>query len=133
MQFKLNLPSYYIHNASTAVFQFKLSFRLNSFASTVANQAFPLTDEQQKKPDSFIALGYAAYRGKALYIVSIEMQMEGIDIVDFCSGSIIGHTSILTAAHCITRADFVAIHYGSNLKATGWFNLWERYWTNTYI
>lgn len=64
-------------------------------------------------------------------------RMEGIDIVDFSSGSIIGHTSILTAAHCITTADYVAIHYGSYLKATGWFNrrvhnLWERYWTDTY-
>lgn len=52
------------------VFQFKLCslnvvVRLNSFASTVANQTFPLTDEQQEKPDSFIALGYAAHRGKA--------------------------------------------------------------------
>lgn len=90
-------------------------------AAAVADQPYALTEEEQEKPNSIIANGYAAHRGKAPYIVGFEMRMEGIDMVGFCSGSIIGHNWILTAAHCIATAGYVDIHYGFNLKATGQF------------
>ncbi|XP_051859887.1 serine protease 1-like isoform X2 [Drosophila albomicans] len=78
-------------------------------------------------PDTIITNGYPAYEGKAPYIVSLNFRRDGNNALTLCSGSIIANNWVLTAAHCIHDKHYVEIHYGSNWRWNGQYNLVVRH------
>ncbi|EDW73487.1 uncharacterized protein Dwil_GK16622 [Drosophila willistoni] len=69
-------------------------------------------------PSHIIVNGYAAYEGKAPYIVSLAIRTDGSNTVAVGDGTIIASNWVITAAHCLTT-DYVVIYYGSNWARQG--------------
>ncbi|TDG52539.1 hypothetical protein AWZ03_000772 [Drosophila navojoa] len=85
-------------------------------AAASANQTTS-TDEEHN-PSNIIANGYAAYQGKAPYIVSLLLQNYDETPVDICSGVIISYDYVLTAAQCL-RTEVVEVHFGAISRGNG--------------
>ncbi|XP_060651551.1 uncharacterized protein LOC132788237 [Drosophila nasuta] len=71
----------------------------------------PLDGTQNFNIHQRIFGGKDAHKGQFPYIVSMHIRRANESYI--CGGSIIDHTWILTAAHCIHNADWVKIFYGS--------------------
>ncbi|XP_022233206.2 serine protease 1 [Drosophila obscura] len=86
--------------------------------------AFPEGNStEEPTPDNVIVNGYPAYEGKAPYLVGLFLFTDGSNAGAVGAGSVISHTWVLTAAHCLTT-DSVDIHYGSN---RGWNGLYKHH------
>ncbi|KAH8285610.1 hypothetical protein KR054_011530, partial [Drosophila jambulina] len=72
------------------------------------------------KIDGRITNGYPAYEGKVPYIVGLSFN----DGTHWCSGSIIGHTWVLTAAHCTNTANHVLIYFGASFRHEAQYTHW---------
>ncbi|KAH8408107.1 hypothetical protein KR222_007795, partial [Zaprionus bogoriensis] len=73
-----------------------------------------------KSIEGRITNGYPAYEGKVPYIVGLELVGGG----NWCGGSIIGNTWVMTAKHCTQGASGVTIHYGAVWRLQGQFTHW---------
>ncbi|XP_017841939.2 serine protease 1 [Drosophila busckii] len=90
-------------------------------ASGNDNDTYHLSEQEQPQPENIITNGYPAYEGKAPYIVGLMIGRDNSNVRSVCGGSIIAHTWVLTARHCLTSADYADIHYGSNRGWQGQF------------
>jgi len=96
---------------SGAFITMKVLVSLLFLAFASANNTSPI--ENFTDPDNIITNGYTAPEGKAPYIVYLSFRNS------LCGGSIIGHTWVITAAHCTRRENSVTIYYGSLRRAQG--------------
>lgn len=78
------------------------------------------TDEEHD-PSNIIANGYAAYQGKAPYIVSLLLENNDGTQVAICSGVIISNSYVLTAAQCLST-DVVEVHLGAISRGNGQYH-----------
>lgn len=91
-----------------------------AFATDVENDnGTTVLAEDQEQPNKIITNGYSAYDGQVPYLVSLALRRDGHHHVTLCGGSIIAHTWVLTAAHCLNGQDYVDIYYGSNRRWNG--------------
>ncbi|ALC43205.1 Jon65Ai [Drosophila busckii] len=58
-----------------------------------------------------IANGYPAVEGQIPYIVGLTVRRPNGNA--WCGGSVIGHTWVMTAKHCIDNVQYVTIYYGN--------------------
>ncbi|XP_023177205.1 serine protease 1-like [Drosophila hydei] len=105
-----------------------------ALATTSANQTATRTSPDEYDPDNIITNGYAAYEGKAPYIVSLLMGTHSSDHIEIGSGTIISNNYVLTAAHCLTT-DYVDVHFGSVSRGNGQYNqrVYNHYFTRHHL
>ncbi|XP_030386356.1 serine protease 1-like [Scaptodrosophila lebanonensis] len=91
----------------------------DSLASVMPIKDLP----QSQSIDGRITNGYPAYEGKVPYVVGLSFtRSDGTGY--WCGGSIIGHTWVLTAAHCTNHGSSVTIYYGASFRFQAQYTHW---------
>lgn len=92
-----------------------LAFLVFASANNTTKRPFEKDEHYEKDelPNNIITNGYTAPSGLAPYIVFLSFPNA------WCGGTIIGHSWVLTAAHCTKPFDTVTIYYGSLRRVQG--------------
>ncbi|EDW72963.1 uncharacterized protein Dwil_GK17283 [Drosophila willistoni] len=88
-------------------------------AAPKASIAYPKDLAKTNKIEGRITNGYPAEEGKAPYTVGL-----GFSAGWWCGGSIIDHTWVLTAEHCIGDAESVTVYFGATWRTNAQFTHW---------
>ncbi|XP_064546255.1 serine protease 1-like [Drosophila montana] len=93
-----------------------LALALSAVSAEFLKQVHPKDLPKSTKIEGRIVNGYPATEGKAPYAVGLSFNGEW-----WCSGSIIAHDWVLTAAHCTHDASSVTIYYGATWRTKAQF------------